>query len=585
MQDAQGKAVKIIKIASNQGLSGAGIGKAHQERLGHVSKRVAQMDGVDKAASHERNRTEMVPGQPTDPHDWNEWKDVGDGTAAKADRATGKIDTRSASHTSKASSPTRQFKIGSFWSKLRDLSGDQPTQSGKGQAEAQEVDEQEVEEDSKVAKELAKGSAVGVEGTAMKELAPKAVISEQAPLRHVETYHPSELDVRYTSPPKPQSQPKISPFDAITHVSNPIPKAKPKRATDLLTLLFPDSVRPSSTPVIPIRPISRIPFTPTITNLISAVSAQEASLAARASETANLKRQEERSQRWRRAIRGDVGILVLRKASKNLTFDDFASVAPGISTKHLSGWSGSGDIVRVIKARDTVTFEAQTTYFIIFKNEQAAKAYHDHILGLHNYARTFSPVSGSITGRVAGGAARRLRLDPEVLQGQLESYCLALPGHALDIKPVRQPFSPLMRKILDAGGYIGLTDDETRVSDWEVLLSVEFGDLAGLGSHGGLSAVRKALVSDGLSKGVLWNIVGKWSGVREVKAGMSRAEYDGEAKMQESDKPLHRKFVISFPSEDEAVRFVASWHKKDVGYLMPSVLDQETVVVDAEIVW
>jgi len=513
-----------------------------------------------------------------------EKKDVKSVPIVKADDGKEKTGFRAASLANRPDTSSRHFKIGSFWSKLRDLSAAKPAQPEEAQSEVQEVDEQEVEEDLKIAKELARGS-VGVVNTVVKEDTSTTSLKEDTSTTVKEvpsTTAPSEVKIEYSPPPHPQTnQPPItSPFDAITPVTTPTPKAKPKRATDLLTSLFPDSVRPNYNAT---RPISRIPFTPTITNLLSAVSAQEASLIANASETARLRRQQEQEQRWRGAIRGDVGMLVLRKASKNLDFDDFARVAPGIGTKHLSGWNGSGDIVRVIRARDTVTFEPSTNYFIVFKNEQAAKAYHDHVLNLHNYARTFSPVSGSMSERVAGGVARRLRLDPEVLQ--LEVYCLALPGHDLDIKLVRQPFSPLIRKVLDAGGYIGLADEQHRVSDWEVLLSMDAADLAGLGTNGALSAVRKALVADGQSKGVLWNIVGKWSGVREVKAGMSKDGYDGEDKTRESGMPLHRKFVISFPSEDEAVRFVGSWHKKDVRSLMPSVLDQESVVVDAEVVW
>lgn len=587
-EEQRGIKVKIYEPRSKGAGLGTTFNKAREARLnarrGHTVKK--------KDISRDACRLKRLPAADAQGLvNWDERKEAESVPVVEAEDKTSKTGFRAASLLNNAGRTSRPLKIGSFWTKLRDLSSAKPRKSEEVQAEVQEADEKEVEEDLEVAKGLAeKRSGQKVRDSAVKtqtrpEPHCQEVISpdsqSEVPSRHASE---SLKEVQPAPIARPQSTsfpPTPSPFDALPAM----PRPQGKRATDLLTLLFPDSVRPTPTPVTPVRPISRIPFTPTITSLLSAVSAHEARLTGTASERAAVKQQEEQRQRWRRAIRGDVGVLVLRKASRNLEFDDFACVAPGVGTKHLSGWGGSGDIVRVIRARDTVTFDAKTDYFVVFKNEESAKAYHDHVLGLHNYARTFSPVSGAVTERVAGGAARRLRLDPEVLQAQLEAYCLALPGHDLDLRQMRQPFSSLMRKILETGGYAGLVDEDRRVSDWEVLVSLESADLEGLGVHGGLRAVRKALQVDGQTRGVLWNIVGKGQGVREVKAGMSKEESDDDEKVAGRSPPLHRKFVLSFPSEDEAVRFVGSWHRRDVGELMPSVLDQESVVVDAEVVW
>jgi hypothetical protein len=250
----------------------------------------------------------------------------------------------------------------------------------------------------------------------------------------------------------------------------------------------------------------------------------------------------------------------------------------------LPGWFGDSrdGLLTVIKARNNVSLDPiRGQYFLIFATEEAAKAYRNTAYELHNFARTFSPVeaTGALRGVAKADASRAVQLRSK----NAADYVLALPGHDLDLKIVRQPLTSELARVVGAGGYERLVGG--RASPWEVLLTIENQASIRLNSL----AIRKALVADGRARGQAWAILQSRAAVRELDIMPDVVPpQEGDDRMK--PRPLvWRKFVVAFEKEGEAERFLAQWHRRDISALLEGfggfVEDGvEEAVVDVEVV-
>ena len=505
------------------------------------------------------------------------------------------------------------FKTGRFWSKLRALSaaGDNKDYPLIRVKQDQELDEQEIEEDTKLSNQLhqewIRGSHNFEEiSGATPSTFPFPVAGGAKQASPATTVMSGE---REKAKPIRTILPPPSPFDAhpTSAPQKPLPPSTPsgRRALSLLSELFPEATRSpklnnkassnnSSTRRAP-REVPLIPLSPTISTLTAAVNTHESSLASARTARATALEQQASRERWRKAIITSVGVLVLRHASAHLLPEDFRRISP--SASKLPGWQddgkAAGGIVKVIRARDTTTFALiRGTYFLVFASVAAAAKYRDRALDLHNYARTYTPLEGpaATLSRSTTSTPRTAKL---LRQGgaNIANYTLALPGHDLDLRPVAQPLPTLMRRILENGGYAGLvdrvrdTDPSMRTHDVLLTIANAFGEStspdATLTSRGnirlGPGAVRRALLSDGRKRMAAWGVIPERHGVRELNLGGSG-----------TGSPMqHKKFVVAFTTESEALRFVAAWHRRDIAGVMDSAFipEGEEVVVDAEMVW
>lgn len=349
-------------------------------------------------------------------------------------------------------------------------------------------------------------------------------------------------------------------------------------AISILEELFPKELSRKSQASKPLRHVPKAPLD---------LPAEEAVELAKAEDTNSIPKEdalfpdEEVNQRTRASTRlnDQLTVLILRKASKHLTQDDFQRLMPG--GRHIEGWSNRGRLISVIRARNTKSLEPTGDYFLVFSNTAVASAYLDHTNQQHRHSKAFSPRSlyGSIPPppSLALSPGKKNKIDAPAY-----TYNLAPPSHDLTMRLVPQPFSPLMRQVIQGSGYPELT--ENKQSDHEVLLWFTSY------RHSSFSVVRRAIDQDGKQRGSFWQTVGQNNGIRVLGAGveemasLTRAprrrhgstDYEdnisGHGTMEDGtpwkqDDKI-RRFIVSFRDREEASRFVLAWHRRDVTKLI-----------------
>ena len=176
--------------------------------------------------------------------------------------------------------------------------------------------------------------------------------------------------------------------------------------------------------------------------------------------------------------------------------------------------------------------------------------------------------------------AKERRPDP------LVNFTLALPTQRLDLRIAKRPYAPVLRQILEHGGYPKLS--RGRLTDHEVLISAE-------GMQPSLQALQYAISEDGRGRGMRWNIAGTSKSVREVVVprhkGVDIEETEGEEDDSEETvrehwkKAVWKKWIVPCKTANEAERFVSAWHRRDINGLMGGrVPVGEECIVNAELV-
>lgn len=281
-------------------------------------------------------------------------------------------------------------------------------------------------------------------------------------------------------------------------------------------------------------------------------------------------------------------VLVLLKASKYLTEGDFRRLVPG--GKHIEGWTNKGDILQVVCGRDRATMAANGVYFLLFATPDAAQSYKNHVSRLHRLSRSYSPTALTIPPPP--------ELDDRGVptNGSLQTYTLMPPTQDLQLRVVQQPFSPIIRRLIEQTGYDQLI--QGRRSEHEVLVSVD-------GFQPTLYGFRGAVLEDGRERGLQWATHDEHRGFREMwteperrsaRRGNAEEEVEGAATGEDEGgnksedgggggERKHRRFIVSFDALDEANRFVMKWHRRDISSLIPDMAPYDRAVANAELIW
>jgi hypothetical protein len=199
-----------------------------------------------------------------------------------------------------------------------------------------------------------------------------------------------------------------------------------------------------------------------------------------------------------------VSVLVLRNASKNLVDEDFRRLIP--QGLHLEGWTlEQGDILKVIPGRDPVTLERSNFYYLLFSSALSAFTYQGHATRVHKIVSSHTP-SSILSPMMPPPGIMSNNLDANAA---IQSFSLVAPNHALDLRQLRQPLTPLMRAIVRNRGYPFLTARKDRMP-YEARLTME-------GPQLHASAIRHLLMLSGRSRELLWSgsdrqtpVVTKW---------------------------------------------------------------------------
>ena len=163
--------------------------------------------------------------------------------------------------------------------------------------------------------------------------------------------------------------------------------------------------------------------------------------------------------------------------------------------------------------------------------------------------------------------------DYAVRQGSLATFTLLLPSQRLDIRLVKQPYSPVLRQVLERKGYARLV--RNKLTDHEVLLSIEGAQLS-------LHALQWAINEDGHQRHMRWNLAGSSKSIREVSISRSYIP-EGELRQDGSQKYLWKKWIVPCNTENEAGRFVKVWHRRDIAPLLGGGSRTEKIIVNAEL--
>lgn len=320
-------------------------------------------------------------------------------------------------------------------------------------------------------------------------------------------------------------------------------------------------------------------------------------------------------------------VVVISGTSPSLTDTDFYRIAP--EGRHVEGWAGG--LVKVVQARDSVTFEPLGQYYLMFYSRPSALAYVDKVNRLHALSRKLLHAPAASGKEVAKGALDQAPAAPQPYltdeeQAAVRSFTLLSPSLPPKIS-VRlwntQLVADIAAKSNIADVVQALRPEATTPA--KVLLKLNpspdggGGSGAGASDPGGLTTdeLWLTLRDDGRERSAPWVLASLSRGIMPVKSRFTAAQsgikvkaapvpvhldldaddvYDDESgepvagqlppASEQSGERLgggadrhvrFSRFILTFTQPAIARRFVRCWHKRAI---YDAVLER-TVVVDA----
>lgn len=214
--------------------------------------------------------------------------------------------------------------------------------------------------------------------------------------------------------------------------------------------------------------------------------------------------------------------------------------------------------------RNPSTLEPTGRYFILFPNPAYARTYQNHVIRLHQIAKTYTPTSIESPLPLQPGVV----IEGEDAYTLLQDYSLCPPSHRIQLKLLSPSYSAGVKQVLDRRGYRPLLG-ETNKTGRSVLFSVD-------GQRLPTSVIKHAIAADGRDRGLAWD-------VSIDRLDTSLFEVPTSIDSDELAELGARRFrwVISFPNEDETRRFIRAWHRRP----FPSARGDEPAFVQAEFIW
>ena len=222
--------------------------------------------------------------------------------------------------------------------------------------------------------------------------------------------------------------------------------------------------------------------------------------------------------------------------------------------------------------RDLTTLEAAGRYHILFPNLAYAQTYLDHVIRLHQVAKTHTPTS----------IESPLPLQPGVVvQGEdayslLQDYSLCPPSQSIQLRLLPRKHSARIEQALDQRGYRPLLE-QTYKTGRSVLFWVDGQQLT-------TSAIKHIVGADGRDRGLAWDI-----SIQRLDTSIIAANGFEDSTTIEPDKiadfgarrHVPFRWVMSFSNENEARRFIRAWHRRK----LPSAPGDNPALVQAEFIW
>ncbi|ROW05271.1 hypothetical protein VSDG_00152 [Cytospora chrysosperma] len=322
-------------------------------------------------------------------------------------------------------------------------------------------------------------------------------------------------------------------------------------------------------------------------------------------------------------------VVVISGTSPSLTETDFYRIAP--EGKHVEGWAGG--LVKVVQARDSITYEPLGQYYLMFYSRPSALAYVDEVNRLHALSRKLLHAPAASGREVARGALDQAPATPQPYltdeeQAAVRSFTLLSPSIPPKIS-VRLWNTHL---VADLAAKSNIADVVQRLrpeaaTPAKVLLRLNpsgGGGASGAGDPGGLTTdeLWLTLRDDGRERSAPWVLSNFSTGIMPVKPRFTTSqsgikveatpvrvplEPDDDVYDDESGEPVvgelphaaersgemlggggggvaavdrderFNRFILTFTQPAIARRFVRCWHKR---VIYDAVLER-TVVVDA----
>ncbi|KAL8656017.1 MAG: hypothetical protein Q9226_002821, partial [Calogaya cf. arnoldii] len=277
-------------------------------------------------------------------------------------------------------------------------------------------------------------------------------------------------------------------------------------------------------------------------------------------------------------------VLLLNRASKSLVDADFRRIAP--KGRHIDQWTGPGDILKesvklthlaipVFPGRDLSTFQQTNSYFLLFPNPAYARTYQNYITKLHRMSQDHTPTSLHSPLPPPPGTV----VEGEDVHTLLQDYALCPPSQRINIVSMFSPFGATLHRLIEYHGYPQLTEpiDNTGRA---VLFWVE-------GHYPTTNAVRAVIDEDGRERGLQW---GPRDGSRYVEKLELTSELPEEAEQREdfervAQRRWDRRWIVRLSDENEARRFVRTWHRRPFPLASDHVKDGNPRIVNAEFLW
>lgn len=321
---------------------------------------------------------------------------------------------------------------------------------------------------------------------------------------------------------------------------------------------------------------------------------------------------------------GDYGshstVVVISGTSPSLMDTDFYRIAP--EGQHVEGWAGG--LVKVIQARDAISFEPLGQYYLMFHSRPSALAYVNEVWRLHELSRKMLHAPADSGREVAKGPLDQAPASPQPFlsdeeRAAVRSFTLCSP-HVTPSISVRMWNTRLVRELAAKSNIADIlpTLRPEGATPARVLLKLTSPDGQHGEGQGGLTAdeLWLTLRDDGRERSAPWVLANLSEGIMPVKPKFFSERHkkitvkaepvpvplelgdddivddDGSGPVAGPPPPHHkdnngdasvdknerfRRFVLTFTQPAIARRFVRCWHKRVV---YDALLDR-SVVVDA----
>lgn len=208
----------------------------------------------------------------------------------------------------------------------------------------------------------------------------------------------------------------------------------------------------------------------------------------------------------------------------------------------------------------------------------------DKLIRLHLISRTYTPTSLLSPLPPPPGYLK----DGEDLHALMQAFTLIPSSQQhMSIRMLRKPFKPTIQRIVTEGNYPAIVECQRKSEDL-VLLSLDKG-------HVGIYELRSEIARDGNLRNLRWNLLPEKDDIVRLEGGKvlpDEGDWTGPDLQQDLDRKQKgrgqpTRFILSFTDNQEARRFVRSWHRRPFplrpGPQYPK--DEEPPIVNAELLW